>query len=211
MQQLKPGDTIIINDLVNIGGNILLQRHIAHIFSAIASKDSNLLVTSNYSVPVALSQDYGIDIYSRSMPGFTEEDTASLLKLNGADDAVVSLIGATLTSVTQGHPLLIQSAVKYFKDRNWQTDGDALSTIFLGKFSDAAEKETYARVLEFTANPATRELFYRLRYAMGDIDMDLINRISNVVPAIPLPAEKSIVSKGYGYRKRDRELFNYPH
>jgi len=182
---------IVINDLADISIEDQTAQSLSKLFLAASSKGMFLIVTSNYHLSSDFSDKYDLDITPISIPPFENEDTKSLLSNYGADDETADLFADIITSTTQGHPLLIQAAGRYLRDKGWTVDEDSITTIFSGKFGSQVEKEIYARVLENTTDEDTRHLLYRLSFVVGTFDMTTIARICSVTPEIKDPLEKA--------------------
>lgn len=187
---------IILNDLPDIHKNILLQQHFGKLISYVRDKEVDMVATSNYDFPVNIAQTFDLNIDLIHISPFEEADTASVLKEMGATEETAILFSSVITGATEGHPLLIQSAVKYLKEKMWVMDDETISKLFSGKFGDTSEKESYIKVLSNTTDPHTRDLLYRLRYVIGDIDFETIQLVCSVEPAIMHPGEKVIQVKG---------------
>jgi hypothetical protein len=193
---IDQGTLLIFNDFPNIEGNDLLQQHFAYLLLGAASKGLYILVTTNHPVPINLADKYEVEIYSTAVPPFNEEDTSDLLEYLGASKETAELLTGIVTRVTEGHPLLIHSAAKYLQQKEWSLDEDVIKNIFIGKFGDIAERESYHRVLMHTTDADTRDLLYRLRCVVGDFDMGIIRRLAAVAPEIMHPGEKINQIKG---------------
>ena len=195
---------IVLNDVPDLQGKVRLQSYLAQFLAAAEAKNCLILATSNYAPSSEVAIVYNLTINPFSIPPLTKEDTETILDYFGAEKKILSAVAIFIKNITEGHPLLILSAAQFLRDQKWRLDQGVLGKIFSGKYGAAAERESYQKVLENTADPETRELLYRMRCVIGEISDETIVRISAVSPQINLAAEKISLIEGL-WLQRSRE------
>lgn len=192
---IEAGSVLILNDLPDLQDNVLLQQQLASLITHLASNNVGVFATSNHPISSHLESQLHPKVKTIAVPALVEKDTTAVLVHFGASDETASLWTGLVTKTTEGHPLLVQSAARFLSQKNWSVDEETVKAIFTGRFGDASERESYARVLTHTADEQTRELLYRLRHVVGSFDLDILKLISAVSPGISHPAEKMSLVK----------------
>lgn len=188
--KVETDSIIVVNDIPELHGHPLVQDQLGEFFGVAASKNIHVLVTSNYAAPEQIETRFGLNIVNYPAPSFSEEDTQELLMNHGASEADAALFSGLVTTITNGHPLLIQSAAGYLKEQQWSVDEKALTGIFTGKFGDDTDRESYGRILQSTTDESTRQLLYRLRSIMGSFSRETAETVGGLCDPIQNIAEK---------------------
>ena len=201
------GTFIILNDVPDLHKHTSLSDQLGQFIAKASAKSLNVLVTSNFSVPDRLTALLELNINVVSVPVFEVKDTENLLTHLGAPNEAVILLSKLVTEVTQGHPLLIRSVLKFLRENTWEIGDQVLIAIFSGKFGDGSQREIYARVLEQVTDAETRELLYRLQCVTGTFSLETIQLLSSVSPVINHPAEKLNPLTGIWLQKNTKNSF----
>ena len=187
---------IILNDIPDLTGATSVQGHLSDFIRVAANNEVCVLITSNYHVPFNMGELHDLDIQSHPIPPFSKEETASLFQHMGASESVAEAVAGLVTTITDGHPLIINSAGKYLREREWNINEQTLTSIFSGKFDEGSERHAYAKLIQDTADLTTRNLLYRLKFVIGRFGMDIVEIISSIEPAIDRPGERINQLKG---------------
>ncbi|WP_194972537.1 SMEK domain-containing protein [Aquiflexum lacus] len=186
-----PEETLLVlNDVVQFSQIEAYEDQILFFLSELEASGHRVLVTSNFSAPEIFTYKYGLRVVSKNIPPFLPDETAQLLKTYGASPEITDVLSGQITSSTQGHPLLIRSAAKYLKERNWKINDEELIAIFSGKFDPSTDKATYGKLLRETSDKKTVELLYRLKYIIGSFSGTIVYEVAQIEPAIDRVGER---------------------
>ncbi len=183
-QQLPAGSLIVLNDLDALGGSVQAEKFISELFYAIIAGGHLLVVTSNFSPPVNLSENFEGQLYWFTLPAFTDVEVKEVLIGYGAPAADAGRIDGVVRFIAEGHPLIVNAIARYLRDNNWRMEEQTLESLFKNNYGLALNQEIYNRLLHSTADEQTRELLYRLKLVIGSFSADDLSIVSNVAPVV---------------------------
>lgn len=182
------GQVIILEDL-NQFNDPGLASLAGRVFEALSRRDIAVIATSYAEpTPKALSsvgQDPGSTI---DCPYFSEEESASLVRLHGGDPNLWGKLAHV--SGAFGHPQLVHAFIAGMAARGWPRSeirvifGAGLSTRDI-----AAEREAARRSLISVLPESGRNLLYRLSMAIGSFNRAAALNIAAAPPPIAQPGE----------------------
>ncbi|WEK20511.1 MAG: SMEK domain-containing protein [Candidatus Pedobacter colombiensis] len=190
IDQIERGTLLVFNDVPQLNPALRTQNQLSYFIGQAILAGANIVVTSNFTPSNNFGESDGFESVPGEIPPFLPEDTESLFKLMGGPEELLAPMSKLITSSTQGHPLLIKSAIKYLKERDWKVDEDAIVSLFTGRFDLGTDREVYQKLIHQSTSVEACELLYRLKYVIGNFDNEVLSVISAVEPAIDHPAER---------------------
>lgn len=189
-EKLKSDTLIILNDLPQLSHSTREKDQLSYFIGQLISANIAVAVTSNFDPPVDFGDNEGFNAVPEVIPPFLNEDTEQLLKIMDAPAEIVPTMAKIITASTHGHPLIIKSAIKYLKERDWKVDEDAIVSVFSGSFDIGRDRAAYQRLINETSSKNGRALLYRLQFVIGSFDIKTVQKVAAIEPAIQNPEDQ---------------------
>lgn len=179
---------IILEDLNQFNAPCLASLA-GRVFEALSRRDIAVIATS-YAAPTpkalsSVGQDPGSTI---DCPYFSEDESASLVRLHGGDPDLWGKLAHA--SGAFGHPQLVHAFIAGMAARRWpRSEIRAIIDAGLSTGDIAAEREAARRSLISLLPEGGRNLLYRLSMAIGSFNRAAALSIAAAPPPIAQPGE----------------------
>lgn len=184
-----PSDTstiLILDGLCRIPPSGSLYSALAEI----AVNENNLLLTSNFSLPSGLIEDFGIEEFP--LPALTVDEVKEWLDCIGAPSAEHLRLSRFIHSLTKGHPQLVRALTAFLHKHGWVISDNVLDGAMKGDYREHIQREATFLIRDTVPDPVTRELLYRLDRIIGTFTSKDLEIVASVPPTIGFPGEKLI-------------------
>lgn len=189
-ETLESETLIVLNDLPQLSHSTREKDQLSYFIGQLISANIAVAVTSNFEPPVDFGDYEGFNALPEVIPPFLNEDTEQLLKIMDAPAEIISTMAKIITASSQGHPLIIKSAIKYLKEKDWKVDEAAIVSIFSGSFDIGRDRASYQRLINETSSTNGRALLYRLQFVIGSFDIKTVLKVAAIEPAIQNPEDQ---------------------
>lgn len=144
------------------------------------------VVTTSRALPSRIAAALGLPEASTvQVPGFSDEETAEILRAAGCPEKRVSFLAKLLNALTSGHPQLVHARIRDLSASGWQAKWEEV----LNTPQSEEEIRIEARELLKRLPEAARILAYRLSIVAQPFRRDQALAIAALPPAVSLGGE----------------------
>lgn len=194
--RLPKNGLLIINDLPSLAGKERVRQQLELFLQTFLNAGIRVLVTSNFAPFAGLQALLSARLRAMITPAFSKEETAEVLQFYGASEDFITENCALVTTITDGHALLVHTAARYLAEHRWNMSDEVFTALFKNNFGQEYTAEVYARILDSTQDEETKLLLYRMGLIMGAFTDREITLVGNVVPTINQTHERAQRLKG---------------
>lgn len=202
---------IVINDLPKVDNDTALSYLLIELVTKFAFLEIKLLTTSNFKIPIQLSQSIDQNLlFEYSDFIFSEDEIREYLINSGAPEFILEYINL-ISAVSYKNPRLVSAIIQHLKSINWGSNSqDVFEVLFKKEFSANIIEDVQGSIKRFIKDESSRELLYRLSLINWDFNLEIIKAISNIEDKIIHPNERLQDLTNVWIQKQGETFYNSP-
>jgi hypothetical protein len=179
---------LIVLDNISVGPGHHDEPSLIVLLESLITNGARVVITSQEALSPSVKRTLGRKIEALLMPKFTNLETYEWAKERGAAQEFESTDANLITSVADGHPVIIDSALDYLENHEWKIE-DSFEAILTGTFDEKLNWATRRQVSEKVPQIADKELLYRLSL-QPNISVGVLDKICSINKPISYPRER---------------------
>lgn len=182
---LGTGSLLVVDQIPDLAVETTFAERLHTLVQACRLHGVRLLTLGVSPVPQGLQHALGAEgVVSLPVPLFNISETLELSRSSCAPEEMLGQTRVQLLHIlTEGHPVLIVSALRYLEDRNWIWNQDVLKELLGGAHAQTVGDEVLRRLLA-TSSEVARDLLYRLSIARHPFRLADVEAVAVVAPPI---------------------------